>query len=101
MFDRVLKCSAAHWPLSARAAHGRLLPQRLRPAVPEGAYKFSLVRSSSPLTLPHSPSRNPNSGELCATRHCRPKLTVVAKASLPPIRLTESTRGFPAPFRSL
>jgi hypothetical protein len=41
VFDRVLKRSAAHWLSSARAPHTvGPCPPRLRPAMPEGAYKY-------------------------------------------------------------
>jgi hypothetical protein len=88
VFDRVLQCSAAHWPLSERAARGRLLPRACTQSCPRVPINPSAVRGSSSLTLPHFPEQNPNSGELRAARHCRPKLAAVARPSQPPHCLT-------------
>jgi hypothetical protein len=60
VFDPVLQCSAAHWPLSARAPHAIGSTVCMRPAVPESAYKSLpkcvAVHSTPCLT---SPSKTP------------------------------------------
>jgi hypothetical protein len=83
VFDRVLKCSAAHWPLSTRAPSTvGSFPPCMRLAVPEGAYKSPWCAAVHP-SLRLTPSRNPNSGELCAARHCRPSTPTVDRPLQP------------------
>jgi hypothetical protein len=86
--------------LCTRAARSWLLPRACTQPCPKVPINPSSVRGSSSLTAPHFPEQNPNSGELRAAHHCRPKLAVVARPSRPPHRLTKSTRGFPAPFHN-
>jgi hypothetical protein len=104
VFDRVLKHSAAHWLPSARATHGRLLSPRLRPAMPEGAYKYpgcATVCPSLRLT-PRARTPTPASSPLPAIT-ARASATVASSLQPLPSRASHSVSfasgpwSFPSP----
>jgi hypothetical protein len=101
VFDPVLQCSAAHWPLSTRAPHAVDSTPGMRPAMPRSTYKTlprCMAVHSSPCLTSLSKTTTPTSSAL-PTIAARNSPSWPGHPTIP--SPNQAHRSFPAPFHSL